>query len=35
MAIYGIPMKAIIHEMFGDGIMSAIGFEMDISKKRT
>jgi len=33
MAIYGIPMKAIIHEMFGDGIMSAIDFEMDIRKK--
>jgi cyanate lyase len=33
MAIYGVPMKAIIHEMFGDGIMSAIDFEMDIKKK--
>ena len=33
MAIYGVPMKAIIHEMFGDGIMSAIDFEIDIRKK--
>ncbi|MFH0967834.1 MAG: cyanase [Methanobacteriota archaeon] len=33
MAIYGVPMKAIIHEMFGDGIMSAIDFEIDIRRK--
>ncbi|MEN6443817.1 MAG: cyanase [Methanoregula sp.] len=33
MAIYGVPMKAVIHEMFGDGIMSAIDFEIDIKKK--
>jgi cyanate lyase len=33
MAIYGVPMKAVIHEMFGDGIMSAIDFEIDIRKK--
>jgi cyanate lyase len=26
-------MKALIHEMFGDGILSAIDFEMDIQKK--
>jgi cyanate lyase len=26
-------MKAIIHEKFGDGILSAIDFEMDIQKK--
>ena len=31
--VYGTTMKAIIHEMFGDGIMSAIDFEMDIQKK--
>ena len=30
---YGSSMKAIIHEMFGDGIMSAIDFSIDISKK--
>jgi cyanate lyase len=33
MAVYGVPMKAIIHEMFGDGIMSAIDFEIDIRRK--
>jgi cyanate lyase len=33
MTIYGVPMKAVIHEMFGDGIMSAIDFEIDIRKK--
>jgi cyanate lyase len=31
--IYGMAMKAIIHEKFGDGIMSAIDFELDIQKK--
>ena len=31
--VYGTAMKAIIHEMFGDGIMSAIDFEIDIQKK--
>jgi cyanate lyase len=31
--VYGITMKEIIHEMFGDGIMSAIDFEIDIQKK--
>ena len=31
--VYGTTIKAIIHEMFGDGIMSAIDFEMDIAKK--
>src|SRR5262245_43239668 len=30
--VYGTSMKALIHEMFGDGIMSAIDFEMDIKK---
>jgi cyanate lyase len=30
--IYGTTIKALIHEMFGDGIMSAIDFEMDIEK---
>lgn len=32
MAIYGMPIKAIVHEKFGDGIMSAIDFELDIRK---
>ena len=31
--VYGTTMKALIHEMFGDGIMSAIDFEIDIQKK--
>ena len=31
--VYGTTIKSIIHEMFGDGIMSAIDFEMDIKKK--
>lgn len=31
--VYGTTMKEIIHEKFGDGIMSAIDFTMDIQKK--
>ena len=31
--VYGTTIKALIHEMFGDGIMSAIDFEIDIQKK--
>lgn len=31
--VYGTALKAVIHEMFGDGIMSAIDFEIDIQKK--
>ena len=31
--VYGTTLKALIHEMFGDGIMSAIDFEIDIKKK--
>src|SRR5437899_329780 len=30
--VYGTTIKALIHEMFGDGIMSAIDFEMEIEK---
>ena len=30
--VYGTTLKALIHEMFGDGIMSAIDFEMDIKR---
>ena len=33
--VYGTTMKAVIHEMFGDGIMSAIDFEIDIQKNPT
>lgn len=32
MQVYGMPMKSIIHEKFGDGIMSAIDFTLDIDK---
>ena len=31
--VYGETMKEIIHEKFGDGIMSAIDFSMDIDKE--
>src|SRR5271165_2010966 len=31
--VYGTTIKAVIHEMFGDGIMSAIDFELDIQRK--
>ena len=30
--VYGPTMKALIHEKFGDGIMSAIDYTMDIDK---
>jgi cyanate lyase len=30
--VYGPTLKAVIQEKFGDGIMSAIDFSMDISK---
>jgi cyanate lyase len=32
MQVYGMPLKAIIHEKFGDGIMSAIDFTLDVDK---
>jgi len=31
--VYGTTIKALIHEKFGDGIMSAIDFQMNIEKK--
>ena len=31
--VYGTTIKAIVHEMFGDGIMSAIDFTLDIKKE--
>lgn len=31
-SVYGTTMKALIEEEFGDGIMSAIDFDMDISR---
>jgi len=33
MQVYGMPIKEIIQEKFGDGIMSAIDFTMDIEKE--
>jgi cyanate lyase len=32
-AIYGTTIKELIHEEFGDGIMSAIDFSMDVSRE--
>jgi cyanate lyase len=32
-AVYGTTFKALIHEEFGDGIMSAIDFKMDLSRE--
>ncbi|WP_226704874.1 cyanase [Microbulbifer elongatus] len=31
--VYGTTMKELIHEEFGDGIMSAIDFSMDIQRE--
>ena len=31
--VYGTSLKALIHEKFGDGIMSAIDFTMDVDHK--
>lgn len=33
MQVYGMPMKEVIHEKFGDGIMSAIDFTLNIEKE--
>lgn len=33
MQVYGMPLKAVIQEKFGDGIMSAIDFTMDVEKE--
>lgn len=30
--VYGTTLKELIHEKFGDGIMSAIDFEMDVER---
>lgn len=30
--VYGTTIKALIHEKFGDGIMSAIDFHIDIQR---
>ena len=31
--VYGGALKEVIHEKFGDGIMSAIDFTMDVEKE--
>ena len=31
--VYGPALKALIHEEFGDGIMSAISFNMDLERE--
>jgi cyanate lyase len=33
MQVYGLPLKAVIHEKFGDGIMSAIDFTLEVEKE--
>ncbi|MEE7625294.1 cyanase [Methylobacter sp. Wu8] len=32
-SVYGTTFKALIHEEFGDGIMSAIDFSMDLQRE--
>lgn len=32
-SVYGPALKALIHEEFGDGIMSAIDFSMDLQRE--
>ncbi len=32
MQVYGTTLKELIHEEFGDGIMSAIDFELDVER---
>lgn len=33
MQVYGTSLKEVIHEKFGDGIMSAIDFTLDVSRE--
>ncbi|MEL6490407.1 MAG: cyanase [Cyanobacteria bacterium J06634_6] len=33
MQVYGMPVKAVVHEKFGDGIMSAIDFSIDVERE--
>jgi cyanate lyase len=33
LSVYGGAIKELIHEQFGDGIMSAINFSLDIERK--
>jgi cyanate lyase len=30
--VYGTTLKALVHELFGDGIISAVNFRLDIKK---
>ena len=32
--VYGYPFKAVVHEKFGDGIMSAIDFTFDVEREK-
>ena len=31
--VYGSTLKALVHEQFGDGIISAINFKLDIGRR--
>ena len=31
--VYGLPLKAVINEKFGDGIMSAVDLKIDVEKE--
>ncbi len=33
-SVYGTTIKELIHEEFGDGIMSAIDFTMDMEREK-
>jgi cyanate lyase len=33
LAVYGPALKELIHEEFGDGIMSAINFRVDLARR--
>jgi cyanate lyase len=33
-SVYGTTIKELIHEEFGDGIMSAIDFKMDLNREK-
>jgi cyanate lyase len=33
MQVYGMPLKEVVHEKFGDGIMSAIDFTLHVDKE--
>lgn len=33
MQVYGVPVKEVVHEKFGDGIMSAIDFTLDVDRQ--